>query len=217
MRSRTQQSVCGIKLARLAEPGNLESWRARLLLRCQNWKLLSSIVRWHYMEEVLAARFLAGQLASCRRLHATFAVAVALLQTECFGEASCSVTVVGGASGRRLTPRSILWTICWRTSTPGQLESGRRHLRIRPQLEIPKFHNKPGLVGVEKPVAFRLADWLPKGTTRTIRTKSSRRVVYQPKVIENGLPLAFSICGLRRLGSNGSEVRKKFSVSVIVL
>ena len=31
------------------------------------------------------------------------------------------------------------------------------------QLEIPKFHNEPALVGVEKPVDFRLADWLLTG------------------------------------------------------
>jgi hypothetical protein len=32
--------------------------------------------------------------------------------------------------------------------------------------EIPKCHNEPALVGVEKPVDFRLADWLPKGDAR---------------------------------------------------
>ena len=31
------------------------------------------------------------------------------------------------------------------------------------KLEIPKFHNQPALVGVEKLVDFRLADLLPKG------------------------------------------------------
>jgi hypothetical protein len=31
------------------------------------------------------------------------------------------------------------------------------------KLEIAKFHNEPAFVGVEKPVDFRLADWLPKG------------------------------------------------------
>jgi hypothetical protein len=34
------------------------------------------------------------------------------------------------------------------------------------KLEIPKFHNQSALVGIEKPVDFRLADWLPKGDAR---------------------------------------------------
>ena len=31
------------------------------------------------------------------------------------------------------------------------------------KLEIAELHNEPALVGVEKLVDFRLADWLPKG------------------------------------------------------
>jgi hypothetical protein len=34
------------------------------------------------------------------------------------------------------------------------------------KLEIPEFHNEPALVGVEKTVDFRLADWLLKGDAR---------------------------------------------------
>ena len=34
------------------------------------------------------------------------------------------------------------------------------------KLEIPKFDDEPALVGIEKPVDFRLADWLLKGDAR---------------------------------------------------
>jgi hypothetical protein len=40
---------------------------------------------------------------------------------------------------------------------------GRRPRQFLHKLEILKFHNESALVGVEKPVDFRLADWLSKG------------------------------------------------------
>ena len=58
------------------------------------------------------------------------------------------------------------------TCEPEALQKGFRCGEAQPavgageflhKLEIPKFHNEPALVGVEKLVDFRLADWLPKG------------------------------------------------------
>ena len=44
-----------------------------------------------------------------------------------------------------------------------EAETGVCTSKFLHKLEIPKFHNEPALVGVEKSIDFRLADWLPKG------------------------------------------------------
>ena len=68
--------------------------------------------------------------------------------------------------------------------------------------EIPEFHDEPALVGIEKPVDFRLADWLPKGDARQ-HFKGRRRHLK----ISARATLFAHICAQRLVFDPGSQQR----------
>jgi hypothetical protein len=68
------------------------------------------------------------------------------------------------------------------------------------KLEIPHFHDEPALVGIEKPVDFRLADWLLKGDAGEHFEREGR----ETKITARSA-LFVQICGQRRVVDLGSE------------